>query len=539
MAHLDPTIIPGEGEEEEEEEEDMLDAADAEEEVEMEEDQPMEEAEEDDAGPGDDIQAEINLQNDSLAHFDLHTDSIFTIAAHPIHPNIIATGAGDDTVYVFSSQVDSRPLPASYETNPQANGTGRDSIEPITQLKGHKDSVIALAFTRPSGQYLLTAGMDGQLRAYNTTSTSDPTSAKSYAFLSSVQEVEEITWLAINPSSNHPNTFALGANDGSVWVYNIPVESTDLVVLQAYYQHQSPCTAGTWSVNGALLATVSEEGSLLVFDPFGLAPDTPGGGGTGAAIVARTAEDQRFAVEGGLYCVAISPGGTLCAVGGAAGSIRIVGLPRITPATTTQANTTKSQKGGAGTKAKAAGGKQSSVSGTTAQAGGSGQAGQLVASLQAQTDSVETLAFSSTGALLAAGSVDGSIALFDVAHNFALRRHIREAHEEHAAVRILWEGADLGAAIRQAQMQQSVGGGGAQQPVANAAGSTFFSCGMDGVLRKWDARTGTLLKEWKGHRGGGEGGGIMGFVLGKDDEGRDFAVTAGDDGVSLVFDVTA
>jgi ribosome assembly protein SQT1 len=37
--------------------------------------------------------------------------------------------------------------------------------------------------------------------------------------------------------------------------------------------------------------------------------------------------------------------------------------------------------------------------------------------------------------------------------------------------------------------------------------------------------------EWKGHRGGGEGGGIMGFVQGNGEA----VVTAGDDHVALVF----
>jgi len=41
-----------------------------------------------------------------------------------------------------------------------------------------------------------------------------------------------------------------------------------------------------------------------------------------------------------------------------------------------------------------------------------------------------------------------------------------------------------------------------------------------------------FIREWKGHRGEGEGGGVFGFVQGG---GR--IVTAGDDGVALVFEV--
>lgn len=68
---------------------------------------------------------------------------------------------------------------------------------------------------------------------------------------------------------------------------------------------------------------------------------------------------------------------------------------------------------------------------------------------------------------------------------------------------------------------------------------------MDGVVRRWDARGGTaaagqgLLKEWRGHVGVTEGengeqsGGVLGFVQSADGK---RVVTAGDDGVSLVFE---
>ena len=68
---------------------------------------------------------------------------------------------------------------------------------------------------------------------------------------------------------------------------------------------------------------------------------------------------------------------------------------------------------------------------------------------------------------------------------------------------------------------------------------------MDGIVRRWDGRGGTaatahgLLSEWKGHLGltenddGEQSGGIMGFVQGFDGK---RVVTAGDDGISLVFE---
>jgi ribosome assembly protein SQT1 len=51
----------------------------------------------------------------------------------------------------------------------------------------------------------------------------------------------------------------------------------------------------------------------------------------------------------------------------------------------------------------------------------------------------------------------------------------------------------------------------------------------DKTLRTWDVRTGDLVREHKGHHGP-----ILGSSLGKID-GRVLVVSAGDDGVCLVF----
>ena len=254
---------------------------------------------------------------------------------------------------------------------------------------------------------------------------------------------------------------------------------------------------------------MSEDGSLYVWDVFGEASAAGITGSAGSqAVVGLTNSDARFAIEGGLYSVAVAPSGAFAVVGGAGGMIRVVGLPRVGPATTS-GNATQGLKGG-GAKNKSGGGKKAGG----AEGASAGQAGQILASLQAQSDSVETLAFSAPPlTLLAAGSVDGSIVLFDTAHRFAVRRHIREAHEEFAVVKVEF--------------------------VPGSAGHLLTSCGLDGVVRRWDTRGGTaasgqgLVNEWRGHRGEGEGGGVLGFVQGGN---GNRIITAGDDGVSLVFE---
>ena len=467
------------------------------------------------ADGGDDVNEEIQLQNDSSASFDHHPDSIFCIAQHPLLPHIIATGGseGEDLGgigYIFDSTPEAPPvLPASYQAAP-SESTERKSLAPIYKLEGHTDSINALAFSLPTGKFLLSGGLDGRLRVYT---SSNPTS--SWTFLTESQEVPEINWLAPCPNSSCPNTIALGASDGSVWVYTIDLTSLDapLQIVQSYFLHTASCTAGSWSPDGNLLATVSEDSSLYVWDVFGAAA-TAGltqGLSAGQIVVGLTAEDHRFAVEGGLYSVAIAPSGAFVAVGGAGGAIKVIGLPRLSNEASGAAPAGRS---GAGAALKTKGGKQigGKASGAAASAG---QTGQILADLQAQSEGIETLAFAPPPlTLLAAGSVDGSICLFDTARNFAVRRHIKEAHEEYSVVKV----------------ESGQGGDG--------KGWLLTSCGMDGVVRRWDTRGGTgqggswFMREWKGHRGDGEGGGVLGFVQG--DGGR--IVTAGDDGVALVFE---
>lgn len=55
----------------------------------------------------------------------------------------------------------------------------------------------------------------------------------------------------------------------------------------------------------------------------------------------------------------------------------------------------------------------------------------------------------------------------------------------------------------------------------------LVSASADRTLRTWDVRTGTLVKEHKGHRGP-----ILGAALGAK---GDVVVSAGDEGVCLVF----
>ncbi|KAI9172328.1 ribosome biogenesis protein Sqt1 [Paramyrothecium foliicola] len=489
----------------EEDLDDLLDADDAAEEVE----------EGDDLAMDSDNDEELILQNDSIAFFDLPQDSLFAIAQHPVHPSLVAVGGSagqeDDAPgagWLFdTSAAASRPvLPASFANDP-SNQPQTTQLDSLFALDGHTDSINTLCWTLPHGEFLVSGGLDGRLRAWR--ADVRPGAGVNMTFLAEALEVPEVNWVSPCPSPTTPNTIALGASDGSVWIYNIDLTdlANPLQIVQSYFLHTMASTAGAWTPDGQLLATISEDGSLYVWDVWGQAASKGVASDNGMTVVSLTGEDQRFEVEGGLYSLAIDPKGGFVAVGGAGGAIKIVSLPRLSAATQSQ-----SQARGGGRSAAA----KSAADPTTG--------GQILASLHNQSDSVESLALTTTSTspsttLLAAGSVDGSICIYDVTRRFAVRRHIAGAHEEHSVVKLEF--------IKSSWL--------------------LTSCGMDGVVRRWDLRGGSaagpnaatsaadagLVKEWKGHRGDGEGGGVLGFVQGETGE---RIVTAGDDGVSLVFE---
>ncbi|GJC84702.1 putative WD repeat-containing protein C25H1.08c [Colletotrichum liriopes] len=466
-----------------ESEPEMLEADEVGEEVNVdEEDVPMD---------SDDENEEINLQNDSVAYFDAHKDSVFTIAQHPVHPTLIATGGSEgDTddapgkgYLISTAAAASRPvLPASYSGDAsQQQSTALDSIYAID---GHTDSINALAFTLPRGDFLVSGGMDGKLRVH-ALRVNSPTAEAASVQVKFIAEAQE-----------YPNTIALGASDNSVWVYTIDIAAgggdpaNALQLVQTYWLHQAPVTAGAWTPDGNLLCTVAEDSSLYVWDVWGEAAAKGLVESNGQTTVGLTGDDQRFEVEGGLYSVAVDPKGALVAVGGAGGAIRIVSLPRL-------ASSAQPGKGG-----------KSKTSADVA------AGGQILAALQTASDSIEALSFTTASGgpgqvstLLAAGSVDGSVTVFDAGRRFAVRRSLPGAHEEFSVVKVEF--------------------------VKNSW--LLTTCGMDGVVRRWDLRAqdAGLVKEWRGHRGDGEGGGVLGFVQGETGE---RVVTAGDDGVVLVFE---
>ncbi|KAH8721963.1 WD40-repeat-containing domain protein [Ilyonectria robusta] len=501
----------------------MLDADDIAEEIPEDDDHAMD--------SDDDGQQEI-IQNDSIAYFDECPHSLFSIAQHPVHPSLIAVGGSagreqsDGGVgWVFDTSVIPPPpvLPASYESDPAARENTQ--LNSLVSIEGHSDTINALAWTLPRGEFLVSGGYDGRLRAWK--ATVEPGSPFQMELFGENEETTEINWIEPCPSPAYPNHIAVGTTtkpkkssskesdseesnpeewDHLVWVYKIDPSNTNnpLEMVNCYVRNNGASTAGAWTHDGLLLATVAQDSSLYVWDVWGEAAAKGLGAGKDRPLVALTSTNEKFYVEGGLLSIAMDPHGAWVAVGGGCsrdeksksggGFIRIISLPRF-----------------------AARGKKASVK---PKAGG-----EIIGSFAHSDEGIETLSVTIASVappmtLLAAGSNAGSIAVYDMTH-YSQRRLIPSAHDDYSVVKVEF--------IRNTWL--------------------LTSCGTDGVVRRWDLRgRGSAEKEWKGHRplmekknynadgeekgGGGEEGGVMGFVHGETGE---EVVTVGDDALSLVF----
>lgn len=403
--------------------------------------------ENDQVGGLDNEKVEIELVNDSKTYFDGHTDSVFSLGRHPTNHALYLTGGADDTAQLW------KIVPETPE-NPL-------HTEQLQIIKGHSDSVVAAGFLKPDGNYAYTCGLDGKLRVYKA-------AGLEYTLIFETKEVEEINWAEPHPSEP---SLALGANDGTAWVYS--VDEDQVVLRSTFHVHTASCTAGAWTPRGRHVATVSEDGSFYLWDAS-----------TGEGEVGLTSRDQRFNIEGGLYSIAIHPGGTVAVVGGATGECKVVSLP---------ASARPPRPAGA-PKAPVGGVEQ--------------QSGQIVASMSAHSEGVEALAFCQSPALpfMASGGIDGKVVIYDTTRGYAIRKSIDEAHEG-AVVKLEFATRDSGS-----------------DP------GVLTTVGIDGKLKRWDTRTGNLIGTWKGHTDG-----ILGFVQAANGG----VVSAGDDGVVLVFDTSS
>lgn len=253
--------------------------------------------------------------------------------------------------------------------------------------------------------------------------------------------------------------------------------------MNVFSGHTGSVTCGQFTPDGRRLVSGSDDGSLIVWDP------------RDAAALAKLGDDDgRFALEGGITSLCISPDNRLVLVGGASGNIRVVNVANL------------DQGGGA----------------------------SVVGALEGHEpgESVESLEFID---LVAAATVPSSTTRASTSAYV-----VSAATDGKAVVWDLAVGKMRGQVLHDAPITKLV---------VHPHTHLFTTSSMDHTVRTWDARTTTPVGVQHGFTDG-----VLDVAVGKDDgitQGADTGgigayvdarqskgykiVAAGDEGVALVF----
>ena len=131
-----------------------------------------------------------------------HAEPVFSVAVNAAHPEMLATGGGDDVAHLWRLGTEA----------------------PAFRLEGHTDTVGALAFSM-DGSLLATGGLDGTVRVWQ---------ANAGTLIGAPLEgpTQGINWVAWHPRGA---VLLAGSEDATAWMWKLPEGS----VMQIFSAHSS------------------------------------------------------------------------------------------------------------------------------------------------------------------------------------------------------------------------------------------------------------------------------------------------------------
>ncbi|KAG2179322.1 hypothetical protein INT44_006167 [Umbelopsis vinacea] len=233
----------------------------------------------------------------------------------------------------------------------------------------------------------------------------------------------------------HPkgNVLLAGATDSTIWMWAMPSGK----FMNIFNGHAAPVTAGQFTADGKHIVTVAEDATFIVWDPK-----------SAVANVKLTGADGRFHSEP-IICVSTDKESNLALTGSADGTAKLLNLHN----------------------------------------------GNIIASLENHSDSVESVSFCDVLPLAATGSVDGKVSVWDI-QTHRVRHTLK--HDD-AVIKV--------------------------QFASNSV--NLVTCSADRTVRLWDTRSGECLKKWMGHQDA-----VLDFAISNN---GDTVVTGSDDGTCLIF----
>ncbi|OIT08167.1 dynein assembly factor with wdr repeat domains 1 [Nicotiana attenuata] len=216
-----------------------------------------------------------------LFTIEIGNGEVYTVTCSPTDASLVATGGGDDTVFMWKI------------------GQGDFAFELQGSLRygaGYGDSVSSLAFST-DGQLLASGSLDGLIRVWDITSGS-PTGTLEGPEMG----IEWVRW--------HPRGHVVlaGSEDSSVWMWN----TDSSAFMNTFLGHAGSVTCGGFTPDGKLICTGSDDATLRIWDPK-------------SAQSIHVVRGQPYHTEG-LTCLTISLDSTLALTGSKDGSAHIVNI---------------------------------------------------------------------------------------------------------------------------------------------------------------------------------------------------------------------
>jgi WD40 repeat protein len=250
------------------------------EEVEVDDDAPLDDdSVADTEGGGDEGMEETTepAVDMSYACFRGHSDSVYCAAVHPTQPGVVLTGGGDDVAYLWKYNN------KQSDGGPQEGSPGE--VSSSVQLTGHTDTVTAVGFNF-NGSLCLTGAYDGTVRIWQVADG---------LLLQVLEGPEDVEWAQWH---NKGNAVIAGSRDGTVWMWL----THNGQCVHVFAGHDGGVSCGLFSKDGKSICTGGEDGTVRQWQPK-----------TGACrqVFAGSTEGTGTGHEAEVTCIAGSADGDL------------------------------------------------------------------------------------------------------------------------------------------------------------------------------------------------------------------------------------
>eukprot|EP00966_Prymnesium_polylepis_P305660 7063225-Prymnesium_polylepis.2 len=134
------------------------------------------------------VALEPPAEDHSVQQLTAHTDAVFAVAVNGARPEVLATGGGDDTAFLWRA----------------------GEAAPVHRLEGHTDTISSMGFSA-DGTMLATGALDGTVRVWD---------AATGAIVAALEgPTQGIVWIAWHARGA---VLLAGSEDATAWMWKLP-----------------------------------------------------------------------------------------------------------------------------------------------------------------------------------------------------------------------------------------------------------------------------------------------------------------------------